>query len=111
MPSLLPFFAGPHVADIALGALLLEGVVLLEYHRRTGSGVRPADLAMGLVPGACLLLALRFALAGAGGAVLSFFLSAAFLTHLADTRRRWRANNDQKRPVHPRGAASPRSWV
>ena len=85
--------AGARLADIALGALVAEAVVLLVQHARTGRGLPALDLLSVMLPGAFLLLALRSALAGSGSAALSGFLVAALLAHLADMRRRWRQHD------------------
>ena len=89
MDPLSGFLAGAHLADIALGALVVEAVVLVGYRARTGRGLPAVDLLSVMLPGAFLLLALRSALAGGGGAALSVCLVAALLAHLADMRRRW----------------------
>ncbi len=90
MNSLPEFLAGTHLPDIALGALVAEGVVLVLYHRRSGRGLPVMDLLSVLLPGAFLLLALRSALVGNAGAQVSLLLVAALLAHIADLWRRWR---------------------
>jgi hypothetical protein len=105
--SLTDFFAGAHLADIALAALLGEGAVLLAYHRRTGRGLPAAELLSVLLPGGCLLLALRGALKGGGGVVVSVFLSAALVAHVADMWRRSRQYGvSTAARSRPRGTAS-----
>ncbi len=84
------FFATGHVVDLILGFMVLEGVALLAYGARTGEGLAPVDLLIGLVPGALLLLALRGALVASWWGWIALFLMAALLAHLADLRRRWR---------------------
>lgn len=84
-------FADGRIVDLVLGLTLLEAVALVAYHRRTGRGVAPADLAGNLLAGVCLLLALRGALAGAWWGWIALCLSGSLVAHLADLRRRWRA--------------------
>jgi hypothetical protein len=50
----------------------------------TGRGLPPAAALAMLLPGACLLLALRAALTGAASTVILAWLAAALVTHLAD---------------------------
>jgi hypothetical protein len=83
-------FATGLVADLILALVGLEALSLLAYRRRTGRGVAPADLVFNLLAGACLLLALRGALVGAGWGWIALCLGAALFAHLADLRRRWR---------------------
>lgn len=79
-----------HAVDVALAVTVLEGAALAVYHRGTGRGVAPGFLLGNLMSGACLLLALRGALTGAGWAWIAPCLLAALLAHLADLRQRWR---------------------
>ena len=83
-------FASGRVVDLILGLMLLEGALLLLYHRRTGRGIAPRLLLATLVSGACLLLALRTALTGAGWLATGAWLTAALLAHLGDLASRWR---------------------
>jgi hypothetical protein len=83
-------FASGLVADLILALVAVEALLLLAYRRRTGRGPAPADLVLNLLAGAFLVLALRFALVGAGGAWIAACLGAALVAHLADLRRRWR---------------------
>lgn len=83
------FISSPRVAELALLLLLAEALVLWQLHRRGRAGFAPAALWPMLVAGACLLLALRAALAGAAWSWLALWLSLALLAHLFDLRRRW----------------------
>lgn len=74
----------PHLADLALGLLALEGALLLWWRGRARAGV----LLLGLLPGGFLLLALRMALAGAAWPWTPVFLALALPAHLLDLRRR-----------------------
>ena len=82
MPDLAPFFSSGHAADLVLAVLALEAVLLL----RAG---RPAmDVALLLIPGTCMMLALRAALVGASWPSIALPLAASFPVHLADLVRR-----------------------
>ncbi|MFZ5558099.1 MAG: hypothetical protein ACOZDY_15495 [Pseudomonadota bacterium] len=83
-------FAGGRIVDLILGLMVAEGLVLAIYRRRTGRGIALPDLAVNLLAGACLMLALRAALAGSGWVWAAAWLAAALLAHLADLGRRWR---------------------
>ncbi|MCG5525732.1 hypothetical protein LRB11_12430 [Ectothiorhodospira haloalkaliphila] len=83
-------FATGRIVDFILLAMLLEGALLLWWHRRTGRGL-PADVIVTtLLAGGFLLLALRAALTGADWPWISLWLSAGLLAHLADLWRRLR---------------------
>ncbi len=76
------------VVDLILGFMLLEWVVFAVLRR---GGARAAtDFLLALLPGACLLLALRAALERLDWTWVAAFLLAALLAHLTDLWRRWR---------------------
>jgi len=82
MPDLAALFASGHAADLVLAVLALEALLLL----RAG---RPAiDVALLLLPGACMMLALRSALVGASWLWIALPLAVSFPVHLADLLRR-----------------------
>jgi hypothetical protein len=83
-------FASGHVADLILVVLVLEAVVLIAWHRRTGRGLAPRAVLALALPGAALVAALRFALTGAWWGWIALALLAAFAAHLADIAVRWR---------------------
>lgn len=78
-----------HLVDAVLALTVVEGFFLAIWHRRTGRGVAPADYALNLLSGLCLMAALRLGLAGAALPWLLLALSAAGLAHAADLWRRW----------------------
>ena len=82
-------FTSGQIADIILALVVLEAVALIAYWRVTGRGIAAADLLPNLAAGACLLLALRTAITGAGWIWTAAFLAAALVAHLADLARRW----------------------
>ena len=82
-------FATGRIVDLILGLMVLEGLGLVLYRHKTGSGIAAKALAANLLAGGCLLLAVRLALAGAQWPWVSLWLAAALLAHLADLRSRW----------------------
>ena len=82
-------FASGRVIELILGFMVVEAVVLGIYHRRSGRGVRPLDLALNLAAGALLLLALRVALVDPDPLAPAPYLAVALFAHLADLARRW----------------------
>jgi hypothetical protein len=87
----------PHLADVVIAWLLVEGALVVWHHRRTGRGVAPRDFAAAWCAGLFLALALRGALAGTSLPVLALLLLAAGLAHAADLRRRWRPASGKHR--------------
>ena len=79
-----------HVADVILACLVLEAFALLAWRRFTGRGPRPGDVLAILLPGAFLVLALRFALTGAPWGLIPLALIGALAAHLHDLARRLR---------------------
>jgi hypothetical protein len=78
------------VADVILVCLLIEAVALLAWNRATGRGLAPRAVAAVLLPGAFLVLALRFALTDAAWTLIPVALLAALAAHLWDLRARLR---------------------
>jgi hypothetical protein len=72
-----------HAIDLILLVMLAEGL----WFWRRGRG-RPLDIALGLLPGALILLAARAALTGADWLLIALPLALSFPVHLADVRRR-----------------------
>lgn len=82
--------AARRLVELALSLTALEAAALATYHRSTGRGVAPADLAGDLLAGACLMAALRAASGGARLLPTAAWLTAAGLSHAAAVHRRWR---------------------
>lgn len=78
-------FTSARIVDIIFAVMVIEALVLILGLRR-----RTADVLTMLLPGACLLLALRGALTGAHWSLLAGSLSLAFIAHLIDVARRAR---------------------
>lgn len=77
------------VIDLILAVLLLETLLLLLYRRVRGRGPGYGKVIANALSGACLLLALRAALAGAAPLWIALCLATALAAHLADLRCRW----------------------
>ena len=91
----------PHLIDLVLGFTVLEATILILWRRRhsandqtirrlPGAALRPGGIVVMLLPGICLMLALRAALTGASWPWVPAALAAALVAHLADLRERWR---------------------
>lgn len=81
-------FASGRIVDLILGFTVLEGIVLLAWLHRTARGPAAADVLSMLLPGMCLLFALRCTMTGAWWGWTAASLLAALVTHLADLGRR-----------------------
>ena len=83
------FFSGTVLIDVVIAATMIEWVSLSLLWRRKQRGLTPAALALTLLPGLCLMLAVRTAMLGLPWYAVALLLSASGLTHLIDLRRRW----------------------
>lgn len=75
--------ASGRIADLILAVLAMEFVAVLVMRRLLPIGCF-RTVVSALVPGACLVLALRFALTGAPWQAIAVSLAAAGLAHAAD---------------------------
>lgn len=80
---LVQFFLNGHAVDVALAVLLIEALALILWRRRPLAGVLTT-----VIPGACLLLALRASLTGAGVGWIGLWLALSLPAHLADLWKR-----------------------
>ena len=78
------------IVDLILSLMVVEGVCLVAYHRRTDRGLMPLDLLSTLLAGGFLVLALRGVLAQVWWGWIAISLSAALVAHVYDLSRRWR---------------------
>ncbi len=83
-------FASGRAVDVVLALMALEALALALYWRLRRRGIAGVDLAVSLLAGAALLLALRAALTGAAWPWVAGWLAAALGAHVADLARRWR---------------------
>jgi len=74
-----------HLIDFILLLTALEAVFIV-----LAGGLTAPAVACLLVPGVCLMLALRAALAGAAWPYVPAALLAALIAHLIDLRDRWK---------------------
>lgn len=82
-------FDSGRVIDLILGLMVVEAIALALYHARTGRGIAPRRLYANLLAGACLMLALRASLTGAGVPHVASWLLLGLVAHLADLGTRW----------------------
>jgi hypothetical protein len=85
--------ASGRIVDLILLFMLVEAAALLVYRRLTGRGLKPLNLALTLLPGLFLLLALRAGLTGDAWTAVLAWLGAALLAHLADLLRRMQVSS------------------
>jgi hypothetical protein len=81
-------FGGGHIADLVLLFTVIEWSVLARRHVTTQKGLGPGPLAIALLPGVCLMLAVRCALVQAWWGWTALCLLAALPAHLADLKLR-----------------------
>ena len=80
----------PVLVDIAIIAMVLEGIALTLWRRRTGRGLSIGAIWRMLLPGLCLTTVSWAVLAGAPWPFVPLALTAALIAHLADLFGRWR---------------------
>ena len=83
------FFASGRIIDLVLAIVVVETLCLVAWRLRTGSGPPVAALAVNLLSGAALMLALRAALVQAGWIWVAVPLCVSFVVHLGDLALRW----------------------
>ena len=86
LTTTLPIF----YIDLILGFTLLEAVFLMWRYRASGLGLSDKDICMGLLPGFCLILGLRFAAQAEVPLPVFACLLAAGVAHALDFYRRYR---------------------
>jgi hypothetical protein len=82
---ILAFYTSPHLIDLILLFTALEGVILARWRK-----IPARTVTVMLLPGLCLLLALRMAMAGAAWPWVPVALTGALVTHFFDMRERFR---------------------
>ena len=87
--SLEAALANGTLIDAILVLVVLEGIALIVVRQLSGRGPAPAQVAAFLASGACLLLALKAALAQAGWVAISAALLCALIAHAVDLWLRW----------------------
>ena len=86
----MTIFSGTGLIDLVIVATLVEWAVLASLWRQRGRGVPPGVLTWTLLPGLCLMLAVRGVMLGVAWYWLALLLCCAGLAHLIDLRGRWR---------------------
>ncbi|MFL5251713.1 MAG: hypothetical protein ACJ8AI_02245 [Rhodopila sp.] len=82
---ILAFYTSPHLIDLILLFTVLEGFILARWRK-----ISVRTVIVMLLPGLCLLLALRAAMAGAAWPWVPVVLTGALLSHFFDMRERFR---------------------
>lgn len=83
-------FASGRIVDLIVALVVVEAVALIALHRARQRGPGIASIIAMLVPGVCLLLALRAALTAAPWTTIALWLAAALVAHMADVAHRMR---------------------
>ena len=81
---------------LATAGMLLEALLLLAWHRRTGRGLPPGSLLPTLAAGGGLMGALLVVLTGAPTPWMLALLALAGVAHVLDLRRRWQPRAHQR---------------
>jgi hypothetical protein len=95
MMDVIRFFSSAQAIDLILLGMLAEALCVRRWVRVEGHAVPWPDVIGVLLPGACLLLAVRGALTESPSLVV-VALTAALITHLWDLRRRFRRSRDHR---------------
>jgi hypothetical protein len=88
--SMAELFSTGFIADIILAFMALEAIALVLYKLKTNRGFTPASVFWMLLPGACLVLALRAVLVGASWQWVALAVSVSLIAHLGYLRQRLR---------------------
>jgi hypothetical protein len=83
-------FATGRAVDVVLLVIALEALLLVGWRLLTGGGLALGQIALALLPGIMLLLALRAALLQSAWIWIAVFLVLSFPLHLIDLSRRMR---------------------
>jgi hypothetical protein len=87
--------------DAVIAFTVAEGLAMVAWRLASGAGPALPDIASNLLPGLCLMLALRSA-AGASaidGPTVAPWLAAAGMAHAVDVWRRWPSRHPGARPT------------
>ena len=74
---------------LVLSFIALEILLLAWWHRRSGRGLPPVEVAGNLAAGALIFMALERSASGAHWIWVAVFAALSFPAHAIDLRRRW----------------------
>ena len=77
------------IALVAMGVLVIECVVMI-FLARARPSLRTVPIAVNILSGLCLILALRAALVGSGATMIAVWLGLGGIAHLGDMVMRLR---------------------
>jgi hypothetical protein len=90
--SLAALLAAPWLVDAIIGGVIVEGVALAAYRRRTGRGMPVREVTSFLGAGLALLVALRTAAGprtGAATLVFAVAMAVGLACHVWHVAQRW----------------------
>jgi hypothetical protein len=76
------YFTSGHAIDVVLAFMAVEALVLIALKRP------PLTVALTILPGAAMMLALRAAMTGGSWQIIALWLTVSLPLHLADLRHR-----------------------
>ncbi len=94
------YLADGRAIDAILALVAIEAFMLLALRILTGRSPAVTGMVANLASGACLLLALRFALSGAAVATIAASLAASLVAHVTDLAEQFRGATHP--PAHRR---------
>lgn len=69
---------------VILVLVVIEAVLLVLFHRKTGRGLATLPMLANLAAGGCLMLAIRSALLDHSWTIIGLFMALALIAHLID---------------------------
>ena len=89
------------LVDAVIAFTVAEGLAMVAWRLAAGAGPALPDIATNLLPGLCLMLALRSAAgtSATDGPSMAPWLAAAGMAHAVDVWRRWPSRRPGTRPT------------
>lgn len=89
MSSFTELFQSGRIADIVAVVIVIEAIMLITVKYLTGHGINSGKVIALLVPGFCLVMALRSVMADEPWYWLALWLTLSLIAHLIDVWLRW----------------------